>query len=36
VEHVAGRPSYWTGTWNANKKPFVVDAKQTDILALLG
>ena len=29
-------PMYWTGHWDADKKQFVVDDKQVDILALLG
>jgi ABC-type branched-subunit amino acid transport system substrate-binding protein len=29
-------PNYWTGTWDPDKKQFVVDDKQVDILALLG
>jgi ABC-type branched-subunit amino acid transport system substrate-binding protein len=29
-------PWYWTGHWDADKKAFVVDDKQVDILALLG
>jgi hypothetical protein len=27
---------YWTGHWEPNQKQFVVDAKQVDILGLLG
>ncbi|MCU1452046.1 MAG: hypothetical protein JWN46_192 [Acidimicrobiales bacterium] len=29
-------PTYWTGHWDTSKKAFVVDAKQVDLLALLG
>jgi ABC-type branched-subunit amino acid transport system substrate-binding protein len=29
-------PMYWTGHWDSDKKQFVVDDKQVDILALLG
>jgi ABC-type branched-subunit amino acid transport system substrate-binding protein len=29
-------PMYWTGHWDADKKQFVVDNKQVDILSLLG
>jgi ABC-type branched-subunit amino acid transport system substrate-binding protein len=29
-------PMYWTGHWDADKKQFVVDNKQVDVLALLG
>jgi ABC-type branched-subunit amino acid transport system substrate-binding protein len=29
-------PMYWTGHWDSDKKQFVVDDKQVDILSLLG
>lgn len=29
-------PNYWTGHWDADKKMFVIDPKQVDILGLLG